>query len=304
MGRRFPATRPFAAKNQSFTAGKLSMYRMVGLITFSLPMLVSCMPQSVSAASASDAVSSNAVACLIEPHQLIKLATVIPGVLQEVLVNRGDHVTKNMLVARLDSAVEAADLAAAEMRARDDSTVREKAARAEFTESKSARLERLHGTTQYVSPTALEEARSDALQAQASLQSAKITLRLSQIDLDHARARLEQRAVRSPVDGIVTERTLGPGEYAYDQTQVMTVAELDPLNVEAYLPIALYGSIKLGETAIIQPEAPVGGSYEASVAVIDRLLDSRSGTFGVRLRLPNPGSALPAGIRCKVIFPG
>ena len=37
--------------------------------------------------------------------------------------------------------------------------------------------------------------------------------------------------------------------------------------------------------------------------VVDRLLDASSGTFGVRLALPNPTGALPAGIRCRVEFP-
>jgi len=32
------------------------------------------------------------------------------------------------------------------------------------------------------------------------------------------------------------------------------------------------------------------------------VLDAASGTFGVRLALPNPGQQLPAGIRCKVQF--
>ena len=33
------------------------------------------------------------------------------------------------------------------------------------------------------------------------------------------------------------------------------------------------------------------------------MFDSASGTFGVRLELPNAAAKLPAGIRCKVDFP-
>ena len=35
----------------------------------------------------------------------------------------------------------------------------------------------------------------------------------------------------------------------------------------------------------------------------DRVVDAASGTFGVRLELPNPGYRLPAGLKCKVRFP-
>jgi hypothetical protein len=38
------------------------------------------------------------------------------------------------------------------------------------------------------------------------------------------------------------------------------------------------------------------------VTVVDRMLDAASGTFGVRLVLPNPDLLLPAGIPCKVVF--
>jgi len=50
------------------------------------------------------------------------------------------------------------------------------------------------------------------------------------------------------------------------------------------------------------PEAPVGGDYAAKIEVVDRMLDAASGTFGVRLRLPNPGNRIPAGVKCKVRF--
>ena len=39
-----------------------------------------------------------------------------------------------------------------------------------------------------------------------------------------------------------------------------------------------------------------------NLIVVDRVMDAASGTFGVRLRLPNPDLALPAGIRCTVRF--
>jgi hypothetical protein len=82
----------------------------------------------------------------------------------------------------------------------------------------------------------------------------------------------------------------------------MTIAQIDPLNVEVILPIKYYGQLRIGSTANISPEEPVGGVFVAKVIVIDRVLDAASGTFGVRLQLPNPENKLPAGIRCNVTF--
>jgi RND family efflux transporter MFP subunit len=236
--------------------------------------------------------------CLIEPHRLVKLATPVAGVLSEVRVDRGDMVSEGMPVARLESGVEAAELEAAKVKAQDETGIQARDARRDYTELKRQRLEKLKGTTQYVSQTALDEAAADARQARAEAEAARVALRLSQIDAKRAAARIRQREIVSPLRGIVTERNLSPGEYAYEQAPVLTVAEMDPLNVELFLPFSRFGSVTPGQSMEIRPEPPVGGVYTATVTVIDKVMDARSGTFGVRLSLPNPDGRLPAGIRC------
>jgi len=54
----------------------------------------------------------------------------------------------------------------------------------------------------------------------------------------------------------------------------------------------------------VLPEIPDGARYTGRVRVIDRLVDAASGTFGVRVELPNPQRRMPAGIRCRAEFPG
>lgn len=61
--------------------------------------------------------------------------------------------------------------------------------------------------------------------------------------------------------------------------------------------------LKVGMRAKVIPEAPIGGQYTAEVKIVDKVIDAASGTFGVRLELPNPNYRLPAGLKCKVIFP-
>ena len=43
--------------------------------------------------------------------------------------------------------------------------------------------------------------------------------------------------------------------------------------------------------------------YPGTVVVIDSLIDAASGTFGVFLEVPNPDSAVPAGIKCRATAP-
>ena len=60
--------------------------------------------------------------------------------------------------------------------------------------------------------------------------------------------------------------------------------------------------LKPQQTATVVPEG-LGGSHAATVKVIDSVFDTASGTFGVRLEMPNAGGKVPAGIRCRVDFP-
>ena len=126
---------------------------------------------------------------------------------------------------------------------------------------------------------------------------------MAQLDVVRAEEVLKLRSIKSPIEGVVAERSLLGGEYAYEQAPIMTIAQIDPLNVEVFLPVALYGTINVGTEATVIGEAPVGGRYTAKVEVIDPLIDARSGTFGIRLLVPNPNNKIPAGLRCKVEFP-
>jgi multidrug efflux pump subunit AcrA (membrane-fusion protein) len=113
---------------------------------------------------------------------------------------------------------------------------------------------------------------------------------------------VEQHQIRSPIEGVVVETLLRPGEFRDDQSPIMTLAQIDPLRVEVFVPAEFYGRVGIGDEAEVQPEAPIGGAYRARVEVVDRVLDAASGTFGVRLALPNSDRHLPGGR--KVRFPG
>lgn len=75
------------------------------------------------------------------------------------------------------------------------------------------------------------------------------------------------------------------------------------LYVEVILPAAVYRQVARGDPAVVRPESPIDGEYEAKVEVVDQVIDASSGTFGVRLFLPNPKLMVPAGFRCRVELP-
>lgn len=239
--------------------------------------------------------------CLIKPEESVTLSFAVEGVVEEVLVDRGDFVEQGQIVARLRADAERASLEVARARAEAQAQLQVNQARLEFAERERTRNTKLQGED-IVSQGHMDEVLRDEKMAKAALLDAREAKKIAALEAERAAAILEMRTVRSPVNGVVVERILSPGEWA-DPPQILKVAQIDPLRVEAFAPLALFGRVSVGTKAEVMPEDPIGGVHAATVQVVDRVIDAASGTFKVRLELPNPDYLLPAGVRCRVRFP-
>jgi RND family efflux transporter MFP subunit len=247
------------------------------------------------------AVAQEVFDCVMEPSLTLRLGSSITGIVASVEVDRGTPVVKDQVLARLESSVEIATLALARARAESNAEMDARRARLEQMRSEVTRAASLHERS-VVSTQRLEELRANMAIAASDMALADLNRRVAALEVGRVEAMLEQRVIRSPVNGVVTGRNLGPGEYIHYDNHVVSVAQLDPLHVETFLPVRLHGRVHVGSVATVRPEPPVGGAYTAQIRVLDDVFDAASGTFGVRLTLPNPTRALPGGVRCRVEF--
>ncbi len=44
----------------------------------------------------------------------------------------------------------------------------------------------------------------------------------------------------------------------------------------------------------------MGSTHRVKIVVVDQVIDAASGTFRIRLLLPNPENRVPAGIKCRL----
>lgn len=239
--------------------------------------------------------------CVIEPSLTLRLGSPLTGIVAAIVVERGDVVQRGQMLARLESSVEEASLELARARAVSNAEIDARRARQDQLRSELARAATLHERS-VVSTQRLEELRANVQIAASELGLAELNRRMAALEVARAEALLEQRTIRSPVAGMVTARNLGPGEYIHFDNFILSIAQMDPLHVETFLPVRLHGQVRLGTVATVRPAPPVGGTFTAEIRVMDTVFDAASGTFGVRLILPNPDRVLPGGVRCKVEF--
>lgn len=219
--------------------------------------------------------ADGALECLVEPSLVANVGSPVDGVLEQVLVDRGDRVRKGDVVARLQSGVEAAAVKLSE-------------ARVEFGRRRAERNEALF-QKQLISAQERDELVTE------------VKLREEELKKDQEALRL--RTIVSPLDGVVIERRLAPGEFIRtDKSVVLRLARIDPLHVEVVAPARLFGSVRVGMTGRVSMAPLVPGNHTARVTVVDKVIDAASGTLGVRLQLPNPDNRIPAGIKCSVVF--
>jgi RND family efflux transporter MFP subunit len=238
------------------------------------------------------------IGCLIEPRQVVELGSPVIGVVEKVLVERGDAVRKGQVVATLKADVERAAASVAQSKAQAEADLHAAIANRDYNKQRLVRAEDLVKKS-FVSPQALDQARTEYDVAEQKLVQAREQKRIWDREHEMARAQLSLRSLISPLNGIVVDRYLSPGERIEDKP-VMKLADTNPLRVEVFMPSASYNDVQTGMSAKVFPELPNAGEHVAQVVLVDRIVDPASNTFRVRLELPNPNNSLPAGLRCKV----
>lgn len=250
-------------------------------------------------AAAQDATAS--FDCIVEPAQRLELGSPVAGILDRVLVERGATVHAGEVVAELHSEQETARLRTAEAQAASDALIQSRAASLRLAQTTHDRTQDLL-SRRVAAESQAQEAAAQLETAQMDLRLAELQHQLDQLGVEEARADVALRQIRSPINGIVVERAQGPGEYVFQDRHVMTVAQIDPLHVEAWLPIDLYARMQAAETIQVELQQPGQTVVPARVTIVDQVFDAATGTFGLRAEIDNPEHLIPAGQTCALIL--
>lgn len=240
----------------------------VKFFSYSVTVGVFCMGSALANPAGKAAVTT----CLLVPSLEVNVGTPVDGVLDVVNVDRGDVVRKGQLLARLNTDVEAAAVAHA-------------AAKADFGQRKYGRNEDLY-RKKLISSQELDEIQTER--------------ELAKLEQKERQEQLRLRNVVSPVNGVVVDRYRNRGDLV-KQEKIFRLAQLDPLYVETIVSADVFGRVAVGQAKEV--DLPLlGQKVTAKVSSVDRVIDPASGTFRVRLSLPNPRYEIPSGLRCNVTF--
>ena len=190
--------------------------------------------------------------CLIQPREVVAISSPVEGLVERVAVERGDRVQEGMVLVVLESSTERAAVAIARYRAEQESGIKSNQVRLEFGDRRFQRTDVMY-KKELIPLKEMDEAETGKILAEVGLLEAQENRRLAELDLHRAEALLALRTIKSPITGVVIERLLSAGEFA-KQAPILRLAQIDPLRVEVFAPIALLGRIAVGQRAQIIPE--------------------------------------------------
>ena len=238
--------------------------------------------------------------CLMEPRHTVEVRSPVAGILKEVPMTRGQSFKKGRLLARLDDTPEEAAENVARHRAGMTGALAVAETRRDAAKKRYERLKSMHDS-KLAAAQELDDAHTELRQAEAELVLARENRETARLELAQQSRLRQQKTVLSPIDGVVVDQLAFVGEVVEPndpRKPILRIAQVDPLRVRAIFPLRYFGRISAGQRIQIEPEAPVGGQYGGTVAVVDPVVNAASATFTVFVDVANPGGRIPAGIRC------
>lgn len=157
-----------------------------------------------------------------------------------------------------------------------------------------------------IAKAALEAAEARYAQLQAGARSEDIAVARSGVEqaqagLDQARQQLANTVITSPIDGVVAQRMINPGEMAGPGQPVLILVQANRLTMEAQVAETIIPHLLEGQSALAEVDALPGMRIQGKIKNLAPAADSRTKSFLVRVALDET-QGLKAGMLGRLIL--
>ncbi|MGC8550299.1 MAG: efflux RND transporter periplasmic adaptor subunit [Acidobacteriaceae bacterium] len=153
-------------------------------------------------------------------------------------------------------------------------------------------------------------AQQDLDTASTESQVARSTLQLTKANVDSAKAQIgrlealvQYSTIRAPFSGVVTQRSVNPGDLIQNSSSsntgalpLFTVSQTDVVRVFLAVPEREVSFVDIGAPVTMQFDALPGRVFSGTITRFAGALDPQSRTMRAEIDLPNPKGVLKAGM--------
>lgn len=213
------------------------------------------------------------------------------GIIQKILVKEGDRVGKGQLLVQLDEVDARLQVERAEAR------VQEADASLEAHRIILVRYQKLF------EGKVIPQQTYEDIGLKVKLDEARLALARTELSL--ARQNLQDHRIISPIDGIVNLKIASIGEHVNvaPKDEILTIVQMDPLELEFYIPENWAGRIRPGSQIQFVVKAFPEEKYSANLQFISPTADPATRNVKMKAMAPNPHYRLKPGYFTEVTLP-
>ncbi|GAC19575.1 efflux RND transporter periplasmic adaptor subunit [Paraglaciecola arctica] len=236
--------------------------------------LVISVPVEVAPLSLGNISSNYATTAILEAKEEAFVVPRASGIIEHIYVEEGDYVEKGQVLAQIEPRRYHLNLD----RAKADLV---------GVEKELAKINKVYNKKLVSDDT------YDKLTAQ--YESAKATLSLAELDLQEA-------TITAPISGFIAERNAKVGNLSesFQRERMFHIVQQKELYGIVYLPEKELSKVHKEQQASLNLAAFDGSESHAFVERISPVIDAKTGTFKVTLRVPNPENLLKSGMFAQV----
>jgi HlyD family secretion protein len=212
----------------------------------------------------------------------LKLIAKIEAPVKSIKGDVGEIVQKNQLLAEYDGTVLLSELTSAETRLNKATVTRSN------SKINLQRIKELYDK-KLIAKVELERAEQEYSSAEAEFGDANYNLARVKSDISYLK-------VKSPIQGIILERLVNPGESPALKAPLFTLGLIDPIFMVAKVPEQNVGDIAIGQTAEIVFDAYPNITFTGKVDKIDANINPETRVFLAYIKIANKGLKLKPGL--------
>lgn len=230
----------------------------------------------------------------LQPVTTVQVGTQVSGIVDAVLVDFNDHVKAGQVIARVDKTLLLAAVASSRAQL-ERAEAEQRHAAAEY-----ARLSDLH-EQKMISDSEFNTAQYNVDVSKASVKSAKV-------DLERAERNLGYATITAPIDGIVVQRSIDPGQTvqaSFSAPQLFQIAgDLAAMQILVSVDESDIGQIKVGQPVKFTVQAYPDDSFTGTVRQVrlQSVTQENVVNYIAVVDVPNADQRLLPGMTASVEF--
>lgn len=222
----------------------------------------------------------------VEALRMSTVASEVAGLIVEFSAREGGSVAKGQPLARLRRENHQLSLASAEGQLKEDE------ARHKLAERNLERVRELFGTKD-VSQKQLDD-------AQFELNAWLGRLEKQKAEIAKIKDELDRHTIVAPFSGVIVREFTELGQWVAEGGPVVELMALDEMDVVAEVPERYFNSVKPRARTQVVFDALGGLRVEGRVSALIPRADPQARTFRAKIRIPNPGGRIGAGMLAQI----